>query len=70
MGKGEMVQNSGEKRPLGRTRSRLEDNIRMDLRETGWESVNCIHLAEDRDQWRVLVHMITNLGLHRRWRIS
>jgi hypothetical protein len=24
---------------------RWEDNIRMDLREIGWEGVDCIHLA-------------------------
>jgi hypothetical protein len=28
------------KRPLGRPRSRWEDGIRMDLRETGWGSVD------------------------------
>jgi len=27
-----------------------EDNIRMDLRETGRESVDWIHLAQGRDQ--------------------
>jgi len=27
------------KRPLGRPRHRWEDNIRMDLREMGWECV-------------------------------
>jgi hypothetical protein len=31
-----------------------EDNIRMDLTEIRWEGVNWIHLAHDRDQWRVL----------------
>jgi hypothetical protein len=33
------------KRPLGRPTRRLEDNIRMDLREIGWEGVNWMHLA-------------------------
>jgi hypothetical protein len=28
-----------EKRPLGRCRSRWDDNIRIDLREIGWEDV-------------------------------
>jgi hypothetical protein len=37
------------KRPLGRPVRRLEDNIRMDLREIRWESVDWIHLAQDRD---------------------
>jgi len=29
-----------ERRPLGRRRSRWEDNIRMDLRQIGWEGVD------------------------------
>jgi hypothetical protein len=34
-----------EKRPLERPRRRWEGNIRMDLRETGWERVDgCIWL--------------------------
>jgi len=28
--------------------SRCEDDIKMDLRETGWKGVDCIHLAQDR----------------------
>jgi len=35
---------------IGRRRRRWEDNIRMDLREVEWESVDWIHLAQDRDQ--------------------
>jgi hypothetical protein len=35
----------GGKRPLGRPRHGWEDNIRMELREIGWEGVGCIHLA-------------------------
>jgi hypothetical protein len=42
------------KRPLGRPRHRLEDEIRMDLRETDWGSVDWIQLAQDRDRWRFL----------------
>jgi hypothetical protein len=38
------------KRPLGRITRRCEDNIRMDLKEIGWEVVDWIHLALDRDQ--------------------
>jgi hypothetical protein len=33
------------KRPIGRPRCRLEYNIRMDLRETGWEVVDWMHMA-------------------------
>jgi hypothetical protein len=38
------------KRPLGRPRHQWEDNIRMNLREIGWEGMHWIHLAEDRDK--------------------
>jgi hypothetical protein len=48
-----------EKIPLGRRR--WEDNIRMDLREVGWEFVDWIHLAQDRDQWRALVNTVMKL---------
>jgi hypothetical protein len=49
------------KRPLGRPRRRWEDNIRMDLRVIGWEGVDCMHLAQDRNQWRAFVNTVTNL---------
>jgi hypothetical protein len=49
------------KRSLGIPRHRWEDNIRMDLREIGWEGVDRMHLAEDRDQWRALVNTVMNL---------
>jgi len=40
------------RRPLEKTKRRWEDNMRMDLRETGWEGVNEMHLAQDRVQLR------------------
>jgi hypothetical protein len=49
------------KRPLGRPRCRWVDNIKMDLRETGWSVMDWINLAEDRDQWRALVKTVMNL---------
>jgi hypothetical protein len=33
----------------------------MDLREIGWDGMNCIDLAQDRDQWRALVNTVMNL---------
>jgi hypothetical protein len=44
------------KRPLGRHRRRWEDNVKMDLREIGWDGMDWIDLADDRDQWRALVN--------------
>jgi len=36
------------RRPHGRSTRRWEDNIRMDIRELGWEGVDWIHMAQDR----------------------
>jgi hypothetical protein len=49
------------KRPLGRPRYRWENNIRMELREIGWGDISWIHLAQDRDQCRALVHTVMNI---------
>jgi hypothetical protein len=38
------------KRPLGRPRRRWVDNIKMNLREIGWDGMDWIDLAQDRDQ--------------------
>ncbi|KAJ4425798.1 hypothetical protein ANN_27423 [Periplaneta americana] len=43
------------KRPLGRPRRRWEDNIKMDLREVGYDDRDWINLAQDRDRWRAYV---------------
>ncbi|KAJ4427807.1 hypothetical protein ANN_25461 [Periplaneta americana] len=49
------------KRPLGRPRRRWEDNIKMDLREVGYDGRDWINLAQDRDQWRAYVRAAMNL---------
>jgi hypothetical protein len=38
----------------------------MYLKDIGWESVDWIHLVQDRDQWKALVDMIRNFGFHKR----
>ncbi|KAJ4434975.1 hypothetical protein ANN_23547 [Periplaneta americana] len=43
------------KRPLERPRRRWEDNIKMDLREVGYDDRDWITLAQDRDRWRSYV---------------
>jgi hypothetical protein len=49
------------RRSLGRPRRRWEDNIKMDLREIGFEGVDWIHWAQNRDRWRALVNTVMNL---------
>jgi hypothetical protein len=49
------------RRPLGRSRRRWVDNIKMDLREIEWDGMDCTDLAQDRHQWRALVNTVMNL---------
>jgi hypothetical protein len=49
------------KRPLGRPRHRWEDNIKLDLRDTGINGVNWIELAQDRVQLWAFVNTMMNL---------
>jgi hypothetical protein len=49
------------KRPVGKPRRRWVDNIKMDLREIGWDRVDWINMAQDRDQWKALVNTVLNL---------
>jgi hypothetical protein len=49
------------KRPMGRPRCRLVDNIKMDLSEIGWDGMDWIDLGQDRDLWRGLVNTVMNL---------
>jgi hypothetical protein len=53
-----LFRKSEGKRPLGRPRRRWEDNIKINLREIGWEGVDWMHLDQDRDQWRALMNTI------------
>ena len=48
------------KRPLGKSRCRWEDNIKMDLQEVGCEVMDWIELAQDMDRWRALVNTVMN----------
>jgi hypothetical protein len=49
------------KRPLARPSRRWDDNIKMDLRETGIDGMKWIRLAQDRVQWRTFVNTVMNL---------
>ena len=44
------------KSPLGRSRHRWEDNIRMNLKEISINARNWVDSTQDRDYWRALVN--------------
>jgi hypothetical protein len=48
------------KKVLRRPRHRWQD-IRIYLRERGWEVVDWIQLDQDRDQWKALLNTVINL---------
>jgi hypothetical protein len=52
---------SQKKSPLGRPRRRWVNNIKMDLRDIGWDGMGWIDLAQAMDQWRALVNTFMNL---------
>jgi hypothetical protein len=37
--------------------------MEMDLREKGWDGMDCIDLAQDRDQRRALVNTVMNFRI-------
>jgi len=56
-----LVGKSERRRPLGRSRRRWDDNIKMELQEVGCGDMDWIELAQDRDRWRALVVAVMNL---------
>jgi hypothetical protein len=55
-----LVERPEGRRPVGRPRCRLEDNIKMDLQEVGWD-MDWIELTQDMYRWRALVNAVMNL---------
>jgi hypothetical protein len=56
-----LVRKPEGKRALRRQRRRWVGNIKMDLGEIKWGSVDWIGQAEDRDKWSALVNAVMNL---------
>jgi hypothetical protein len=54
------VEIAEEKRSVGRPRHGLWDNIKMNIRESGWGGMDWINLAQDRDQCKTLVNTVMN----------
>jgi hypothetical protein len=58
-----MVKKHEANRPLGRSRRRWEDNIKIYLKEIGDKGVDWIHVAQNRGQWRGLVNTAMKLRI-------
>jgi hypothetical protein len=56
-----LVEKPGGMGPLGRPRSRWEDNIKMGFQEVGCEGMEWIERNQDRDRWLELVNAVMNL---------
>jgi hypothetical protein len=56
-----LVERPEGRRPFGRPRRRWEDNIKIHLQDVGWEGMDWIGMAQDRDRWRALVNAVMNL---------
>jgi hypothetical protein len=50
-----------EKEPLGRSRHRWGTNIKKYLQEIGWDGMDWVDLAQDRERWRTVVNTVMNL---------
>jgi hypothetical protein len=64
MNKSRRMRWAGNVARMGETRNAyriLVDNIKIDHRETGWDDMDWIDLAQDRDQWRALVNTVMKL---------
>jgi hypothetical protein len=49
------------KRPLGKARRRWVDSGKMDLKRIGWDGMDWLDLAQDKDQWRTVVNTVMNV---------
>ena len=49
------------KRPLGRSRQRWDDHIKMDLHEVEWGGMDWIEPTQDRGSWRAFVNVVMNI---------
>ena len=56
-----LVKKPEEKKSVGRTMHMWKDNIKVDLKGIRWDSMDWIHLAQDRDQWQAVMNIVMNL---------
>jgi hypothetical protein len=56
-----LVSKPEERWSLERPRRRWEDHIKIYIREVGWENMDWIDVAQNRETWRALVKAVMNL---------
>jgi hypothetical protein len=56
-----LVGKSEGKTPLGKRRRNWENNLKIRLKEIRWGHTDWIQLAQDRDQWSILLNTVLNL---------
>ena len=55
-----LVRKCQGKQLLTRLNTRGRNNIKKYLKDTGWEGMNWIHLAQDRNKWQALATKVLN----------
>jgi hypothetical protein len=58
-----LVRKPEGKRPLRKPKCEVEEEIKMDLVDTGWAGMDWVHLGHDKDQWQALLNTVTNLQI-------
>jgi hypothetical protein len=56
-----LIEKLEETRPFEKLRLGCDDNITIDLQDVWCEDVDWIHLSQDKNQWRALVHTVIKL---------
>ena len=56
-----LVAKPEKRKPRGRPKPKWENNIQMDLRKVRRGGRDWIDLAQDRNRWRAVVNVVTNL---------
>jgi hypothetical protein len=46
-------------------RRKWKDNIKMNVQEISWTSVHCLHVAQDKGDWRIFVNTVMNHRFHK-----
>jgi hypothetical protein len=54
---------TGRKETPGRPRRRWKDIVKIDLEEIGFQTVDWIHMAQNRDQWRAVMNTTALFGI-------